>query len=325
MFDKPEINAWNTLSILVIFASYGMFRYLEYGNRGGGARAIMAGLILFDLSAANWIAPNKIQVAKTGVDQLDRNLTARGATQFLKAQPGAFRVRIQGNPIPNLGDLFGVPMVQAGGGVTLPFDHVRIMGFTDLLNVRYFLIAASEPVPATASQNAVYQDKDWKVYENRSGFPRAWTVHETMVEPSAELAAAKLGKPEFDARRTALTEVPVAVEPLAGGARESAQVSKITPNRMELEVDTQSRGLLVLSENYYPGWRASIDDQNAPIYRVDSGLRGLVVPRGHSRVVLRYAPASIYWGAALTSIAFVGTFVAIWLHKRASGRLARPQ
>ena len=85
---------------------------------------------------------------------------------------------------------------------------------------------------------------------------------------------------------------------------------------MELEVDAQSRGLLVLSENYYPGWRATIDGQSAPIYRVDSGLRGLVVPRGHSRVVLRYAPASVYWGGLLTSVAFLGTLVAIWLRKR---------
>jgi uncharacterized membrane protein YfhO len=79
---------------------------------------------------------------------------------------------------------------------------------------------------------------------------------------------------------------------------------------MELEVEAQSRGLLVLSENYYPGWRATIDDQPAPIYRVDSALRGVVVPRGHSRVVLRYAPASIYWGGLLTILAFVGTLAA---------------
>ena len=56
---------------------------------------------------------------------------------------------------------------------------------------------------------------------------------------------------------------------------------------MELEVDAQSRGLLVLSENYYPGWRATVDGQTAPIYRVDSALRGVIVPRGHSRVVLQ--------------------------------------
>ena len=311
LFAKPDINPWNTLSIVVIFASYGLFRYLEHGNRGAAVRAIMVGLILFDLSSADWIAVNKIEAAKAGgVNQLERILSARAAAQFLKAQTGPLRVQIQGFPAPNIGDLFEIPMI-GGGGVTIPIDYARLAGFPDLLNVRYVLTAASEQKPG-----AVYQDANWKIYENPSGYPRAWIVHETMVEPSAARAAAQLEKPGFDARRTALVELPVALEPLAGGAQESAHVSAITPNRMEVEVDAQSRALLVVSENYYPGWRATIDSQNAPIYRVDGGLRGLVVPRGHSRIVFRYAPASVYWGGLLTALAFSGTLAAMWFHGR---------
>ena len=215
IFAKPEINPWNTLSILVIFASYGLFRYLESGNRGAGTRAIMAGLILFDLAAVDWIAPNKIEVARTGVNYLDRILSARAAARFLKAQAGVFRVRIQSDAVPNIGDLFGVPMIQAGGGVTLPMDYVRIMDYQDLLNVRYVLTSTNDPKPSGVSQDAVYQDRNWRVYENPSGFPRAWTVHETLVEPSAARAAEQVGTPGFDARRTALIDVPVALEPLA--------------------------------------------------------------------------------------------------------------
>jgi uncharacterized membrane protein YfhO len=142
-------------------------------------------------------------------------------------------------------------------------------------------------------------------------------VHETLVEPSAELAAAQLGMPGFDARRTALTEVPVALEPLAASAQETVEVSAIAPNQMQLEVNAQSRGLLVLSENYYPGWRATIDGQSAPIYRVDSGLRGVIVPRGRSRVELKYAPASVYWGGLFSFLGFGGALAAIWLRRRA--------
>ncbi|MGH9648100.1 MAG: YfhO family protein, partial [Bryobacteraceae bacterium] len=286
MYGKPDTNPWNALSILMIFASYGLFHYLEHGNRGRGVQAIMIGLILFDLSSRDWTAINRIELTKTRVDLLDQIMSARPAAQFLKAQPGLFRVQIQMDPAPNIGDLFGVPMIEAGGGATLPIDYTRMMGYPDLLNVRYFLTPAKEQKPG-----AVYQDKDWKVYENPAGYPRAWTVHETKVEPSAARAAEQLGAPGFDAHRTAITEVPVTLEPLADGAREAVQASMVTPTRMELEVDAQSRGLLVLSENYYPGWRATINGQSSPIYRVDSGLRGLVVPRGHCRIVLRYAPA----------------------------------
>jgi hypothetical protein len=311
MYGKPDINPWNGLSILMIFASYGLFRYLEHGNRGRGVQAIMLGLILFDLSTRDWSAVNRLALARTRVDLLDQTMSARAAAQFLKAQPGLFRVQIQADIVPNIGDLFEVPMVQAGGGVTLPIDYSHMMGYPDLLNVRYTLTPAKDQKPG-----AVYQDKDWKVYENPNGYPRAWMVHETKIEPSAERAAAQLGTPGFDAHRIALTEVPVALEPLAETAQEAVQASMITPTRMELEVDAQSRGLLVLSENYYPGWHAAIDGQTAPIYRVDSGFRGVIVPRGHSRVVLSYTPAPVYLGGLLTGVAFTGTFVAIWLRRR---------
>jgi hypothetical protein len=132
----------------------------------------------------------------------------------------------------------------------------------------------------------------------------------------AERAAAQLATPGFDARRTAATEVPIALEPLVNGAQESAQIAAFAPNKIELDVSAQSRGLLVLSENYYPGWRATIDGQAAPIYRAFGALRGLVVAPGRSRVVLRYAPASVYWGALLSLMAFAGTLAAIWLRRR---------
>jgi hypothetical protein len=305
VFAKPDINPWNVLSMLLIFASYGLYRYLENGNRGGGVLAIMVTLILFDLSSWNWITPNRMEAAKNRGDYLDRAMSARGAAQFLKSQASPFRVQIQGAIVPNIGDLFEVPIVNLAGGATIPIDYARMMGHTDLLNVRYVLTPATEQ-----RAGAIYQDKDWKVYENPSGYARAWTVHETILEPSALRALALLGTPGFDGHRTALIDVPVALEPLSAGAQETTRVSSTSLDRMELEVEAQSRGLLVLSENYYPGWRATIDDQPAPIYRVDSALRGVVVPRGHSRVVLRYAPASIYWGGLLTILAFVGTLAA---------------
>jgi len=53
--------------------------------------------------------------------------------------------------------------------------------------------------------------------------------------------------------------------------------------------------------------------ENERIYRVDGALRGVVVPRGESRVVLRYFPRSFWLGALLTVAAFLGTFLAVFL------------
>jgi uncharacterized membrane protein YfhO len=83
---------------------------------------------------------------------------------------------------------------------------------------------------------------------------------------------------------------------------------------MELDVHAAGRALLVLSELYYPGWAASVNGKPARIWKVDGFLRGIVVPLGDSQVSLRYRPASIYIGAAVTVAAFVSILSApIWL------------
>jgi hypothetical protein len=76
---------------------------------------------------------------------------------------------------------------------------------------------------------------------------------------------------------------------LAGG---SARIVSWRPDRIEIEVDSQQGGMLVLHESYYPGWTAEIDGQTARILRADVLFRGVEVPAGRRTVVFRYAPLS---------------------------------
>ncbi len=46
----------------------------------------------------------------------------------------------------------------------------------------------------------------------------------------------------------------------------------------------------MLSETYYPGWKAWLDDQPVPIYSTDIALRGVIVPAGAHRVRMEFRP-----------------------------------
>jgi hypothetical protein len=319
VFGRPEISPWNSFCILTIFASYALFRYVTRGYCGRSARFLAIALILFDLHAFDWTARNKIEAARAGTDQLDRLLSCRGAAAFLKSQPGIFRVQVLADAPPNIGDVFGIQTL-AGGGVTLPVNYKRftdhVPHFVDLLNVRYFLKPASSPEPG-----AVYRDPAWKIYQNAQAYPRAWVVHDTEVEPSPEKLLNRLGAPGVDPRRVALLAAPpdTVVEPLRDGAPEEVTVERYQPNRLEIGVHARSRGMLVLSETFYPGWQASVNGRPARIYEVDGALRGIVINAGESHVVLDYAPGWLTAGVVLTLAAFGGTLLGFIL----LGRQAR--
>jgi hypothetical protein len=321
VFGHPQLDPWVAFSLLLILLSYGLFRYIAQGHSGPAVRVVMVGLILFDLAAFDWSARNRMLVARTGADHLERLLSCRGAVRFLESQPGPFRVAVDADPRPNIGDFFGIPTTSAAG-VTMPIDFARFQGHPDLLNVRYRLAPASAQPPG-----AVYHDAAWKVYENPNAFPRAWLVHETVFEPSADAARSRLETPGFDARRTAVIDGQVALDPLAPGPPETVAFQALEANRLELKVHAQTRALLVLSETFYPGWSCTVNGSPARIYRADSALRGIAVPPGDSRIELRYSPQSVFAGGALTLAAFLGTLLALGLRRARPGfppRAARP-
>jgi hypothetical protein len=313
---KPEIaiNPWLSLSIVITFLSYGLLRYMESGHRGRASRLLLAGLVLFDLNAFDWGPRNKSEVEKQGADQLKRAESARGAAAFLKSRPGPFRIKVQADDLPNIGDLFGVPMVDAAHPGSLSMAYLRVSGFSNLLNVRYIVTPAGDPKPG-----AIYRDANWKVFENPGGLPRAWVAHETLVEPSDRRASDLAGSGGFDARRIAIVDRPVTVAPAQDGASEPVVFSAVDPNRLAMEVFAATRGMLVLSEFDYPGWHARVNGQAAEIYKIDGAFRGVIVQPGRSKVEFTYAPASIYAGGAVSFAAFLGVGLAAFLERRGKG------
>lgn len=314
LFEHPGMNLWVSLSILLIFASCGLYRYIIGGHTGTAVRGVMVALILFDLTTFNWFAG-----ARTATDAWERALSCRGPANFLKSLPGRFRLHIATDDPPPVGDLFRVPAVTGGLRATVLQDYLALVwkGRTDLLNARYILKPASASEPGD-----VYHDSKWKIYENPKSFPAAWMVHRAIVEPSPERLLSRLDSPEIDLHQQALLEAPLesAIEPRAENASEDVKFGACGPNRLELTVRAESSGLLVLSEIFYPGWRAAVNGNPGRIYKVDGALRGVVVPRGESRIVLRYVPGSFWLGAFLTLTAFSGTLLAAFLTWRNSRR-----
>ena len=74
-------------------------------------------------------------------------------------------------------------------------------------------------------------------------------------------------------------------------------------------------GILVLSDTYYPGWRAFVDGVERPILRANHVFRAVVVPTGAREVVFSYEPDSFRYGL-LVSVAAA----ALWLGLAWGGR-----
>jgi uncharacterized membrane protein YfhO len=79
---------------------------------------------------------------------------------------------------------------------------------------------------------------------------------------------------------------------------------------VEIDTEASRRSLLVLTDSWFPGWKATVDGHAAPIERVDYLIRGVAVPAGAHRVEFSYAPASWRAGWILSLLALIGILAA---------------
>ena len=203
----------------------------------------------------------------------------------------------------------------------------------DLLNVRYVVVDAGLPpdredvVALTQGRREVFRSGDAIVYENDAALPRAWIVHDVRGVERGE-ALAPLAAGEVDPRRTAFVEgtaPPTGVPPAS--AEESVRVVRYEPDAITIAAEAAAPGLLVVSEAYSGGWRASIDGEPASVLPTNHALRGVPLPAGTHRVDLRYDPPSLRLGllvSGVSSAAMLAVFaLAGWARlRRVQGRNA---
>jgi hypothetical protein len=84
-----------------------------------------------------------------------------------------------------------------------------------------------------------------------------------------------------------------------------AKIISYNPNNIIVEALSDGEGFMVISEIYYPGWRAYVDGKEAELFEVNALLRGVIVPNGKHIVMLKYQPAYLYFGIIVSIFSFI--------------------
>jgi hypothetical protein len=225
-----------------------------------------------------------------------------------------------------------VARVALGRAVELRDVELRWTGPTGAISIEKLSLldeqtGRSSPLPIIESH--LEENTRWRrvkaigdavVYENLQAQPRAWLVPEVVsLRPEEVLEAIKTSRlPDgrvYDAARMALVEEPwtFKADQVDGAAR--VEIRDIGGSRVEIETRSSAPAFLVLSDVYYPGWKATVDGVATPILRTNYVLRGVPVPAGQHRVRFAYRPPWFYLGAgisALTGVAMLGFIAQPW-------------
>lgn len=203
------------------------------------------------------------------------------------------------------------------GGLDLggPLANPRLL---DMASVRY-LAAPRDPMfrlsPGLASLLDSWpagpdlgrgDEPGLEVRSNPQALPRAYLV--TGVRPVAGEAAAAsaIVAPGFDPRREVVVEGGlVRREPEADLV--PAEIERYEPEHVVVRTDGPADSVLVLTDTFAPGWRATVDGREVPVRPANLLFRAVEVPAGRHVVTFTYATPGFRAGmiAAMLAVAIL--------------------
>jgi hypothetical protein len=202
----------------------------------------------------------------------------------------------------------------------------------DLFAIRYALVRQDSELADNARRqsdrwqpidNIHYYEDDpdtyYTVFKNQRPLPRAWCADRTMAvtAPQALTAIHDGLLPNggrFDPLRVALVTEGSIVQ---GNERQTAGatvVDRIKPDSYAIR--SSSPCMLVMSEVYYPWWRASIDGRPLELSRVNYAMLGAAVSAGSHVVRLWMAPTTVWIGGIMSSVGLLSLLLLCLIRRR---------
>ena len=164
-------------------------------------------------------------------------------------------------------------------------------------------------VVSSSGRYRLVHSSDVKIYENLDVLPRAFLVNQATYAADSEDALARMLEADFDPAAEVVLLGIGESESLPAGEG-TVEILEYEPELVRLRVESEHPTWLVLSDLFYPGWEATVDDEPAVIQQADVAFRALHVPAGSHEVVFSYRPNSVRAGA-IVSLATLAVSLAL--------------
>ncbi len=221
----------------------------------------------------------------------------------------------------NLIDLYGVKYV---------------ISVTPIEKDRRFELIYSRLEGLQGKKKDLLKENTIKLYRDRKHFPRAWLVKDFRIMDSRATLYTMIDK-KFDPRKEVLLEEePIQLQNGERGMRNGKSLHSVDRqnpqstignpnsvgglsnevefivqknNELHLRVKAKENALLVLSDTYYPGWKAFVDGEEVKIYRANYNFRAIPLKPGGHEIKFVYNPISFKIGMLMSLFTLVGVVV----------------
>lgn len=293
---------------------------------------LAASLAILWMRGCRWVRRNTLGLLAVGLIAVDLASTGAyidlghqdptvgfhhpAAVEFLKADSDYYRIDTRTDAwelwqpdlslLHRVHDVWGVVNPLTLADYNRYWEHMgsRSSPLYDFLNAKYVIGSKGVALDWVKFVPVFDGDPQVNIYLNTKASPRAFLVHQALIAADREEAFDLIHQPDFDPATMVVLEGSGG-EALPSDEAEAVSIVSYQPNEILLDVTVAASGYLVLSEVYYPGWRAYVDGRKEVIQRANYTFRAIHLEPGSHRVRLLFSPLS--WKVGL------GISLATWL------------
>ena len=189
---------------------------------------------------------------------------------------------------------------------TIPIKNIAYPQLADLLNVKYII---SSGKLNNSRYNLTFSDDRYYIYLNKKYLPRAFIVSNAVILKNKEEILNKLSNEQFDVKDiVVLEEMPNGILQNNGHYKETP-ISYYSPHKITVNANLDSPAFLILSETWYPGWKAYDNGKEIKVYKADYVLRAVYLGKGEHKVDFVFDPISFKIGYSMTIAALLISFI----------------
>ncbi len=162
-------------------------------------------------------------------------------------------------------------------------------------------------------------DKEVKIYKNTHYIPRLYIAHKIEYSSTYQEAQSLMAKTIFDIKDTVILEegppewYKFSTEEYANKKyiNSLASIEEYSLNRIKIQASLKENGILVLTDLFYPGWKAHSGNKEAKIYRVNGLVRGIFLKKGKHSITFKYSPFSFRMGVVISGLSLLLTLALV--------------
>jgi hypothetical protein len=324
---------WTAVDANAPFLRGGALRLLVFVALGGGVLwAVAAGRIARDVATATLVV--LVAVDLWSVDRAFYIFSPRADVLF--ADDAVISRLRQVQPpyrVLDAGDSYGHSILMAYripvatgyhgfelqrydelGGASEGWPNLLSPTLLDLLAIRFLILSGAQDVPGyhqVVGPTSTAFGTTAVLYERDTLPPYARVLPASVKAPEAQVVPT-LVDPRYPVNGVAmLPDTSTATSPSArppfAPSTVSATVSEWRPGAMivKLQGRDSTRGLLLVSENWYPDWRAKVDGRAATVRRINHTLLGVDLPAGAREVRLRFDSPAYARGKIVSALSLL--------------------